>query len=62
MNHEHARIILDVIEAATEVNWPHMAQELTNRGYTGPEVEAATGALAEIAHRDNPISADDFFI
>ena len=60
MIQEDECIILDVIEAATSSNWPNTKDELVEMGYNGAEVAAATGALAELAHRLNPFSADDF--
>ena len=60
MTQEDACTILDVIEIATDSNWPNVRNGLEDMGYNGAEVAAATGALAELAHRTNPISVDDF--
>ena len=60
MTKEQACVILDVIECATNSNWPNTVDGLIAMGYDGRDIEEATETLAELAHRDNPISAEDF--
>ena len=60
MTQQDACTILDLIECATDGNWPDIRNGLEDIGYNGAEVAAATGALAKLAHRSNPISAGDF--
>ena len=57
---ENACILLDLIECATDGNWPLTRDGLKEMGYNGQEVTEAAGFLAELAHRSNPISAEDF--
>ncbi len=60
MTREYACVLLDLIESATSDNWPNIRDNLEEMGYNGQEVEEATGILAELGHRSNPISARDF--
>ena len=55
-----AEIILDIIEAGTDGNWPNVRDRLLERGYQPKEVEDATGRLAKMVGQDNPVCADDF--
>ena len=60
MTTSEAMIILDIIECATDSNWPNTASGLGEMGYTGIEIVAATKTLAELGHRSNPFHIDDF--
>lgn len=60
MDRNDACVVLDLIECATDCNWPEIKEGLKEMGYNGSEVESAVGALAEIARRTNPIYASDF--
>lgn len=53
-------IVLDMVEAATQSNWPAVAAAMIERGYTPEEIEAAFEKASKIAHITNPISASDF--
>ena len=55
-----AEVLSDLIDVATETNWPTVASAMIERGYTGKQVEQASAKLADMARRTNPISADDF--
>ena len=60
MESKDACLILDLIGYATDGNWNNTRDGLTEAGYSGREVADSVGRLAEIAHRTNPISAEDF--
>lgn len=60
MTSSDAQTILDLIECATDDNWPKTVNSLTDMGYNGTEVVAATKALAELGQRSNPLDINDF--
>lgn len=60
MTQKDACVLLDLIECATGGNWLQTKNELEEMGYNGQEVAEATGVLAELGHRTNPISVEDF--
>ena len=60
LTRDDANILSDVIDVATESNWPNIAATLVDRGYSPEEVEKAAGKLATLAGRTNPICAGDF--
>jgi hypothetical protein len=49
MTTEQARILIELLEAATDCNWPNVASEIVNRGYWPEEVCAAWRELEKMA-------------
>jgi len=60
MTRQDACIILDIIECATDGNWPNTRNGLEDMGYNVAEIVDTTGRLADLAGRTNSISAEDF--
>ena len=60
LDRKTADIICDLIDCATETNWPDARDGMIARGYEGKEVAAAVDVLCEIAGRSPIIEAGDF--
>ena len=62
MTREQAAIVLDVVQTLTDaVHWQHFISQFREvHTWTGEEVEAAFGVLADQAGIDNPMEASEF--
>jgi len=55
---EQADILVDLIEAGSDGNYPNMIARCREIGWTDEQVEEAGQVLADLAGRDNPV--EDF--
>lgn len=61
MTETQAAILVDMIEAATESNWPKVRDKLVDEhGWTPDAVLDACETLADIAHRPYFVERGDF--
>lgn len=61
MTREHAELLCDIIDIATEGNWPNTRNGLIDdRGHNPKDLVAAVNQLCELAGRSPILSEKDF--
>lgn len=60
MDQDEAILVLDIIEAATDGNWPQFRDALLERGYTPDKIVEFGEKLADVSGMSNPFSEEDF--
>lgn len=60
MNQDQLQIIYDMLEVATDGNWPAVRERLLGMGHTAETIVGATDALAEECKRLPQLEQSDF--
>ena len=60
MTREQADILAQLIDVAIEGNWPNVADQMTQAGWTPREIAAAAKVLTDLAGRTEILTEGDF--